>query len=925
MPNLFRCLAAAAIGLPAALACGQTISEVPTLPGGSFTRVYGVSANGTVAAGYADDNLGRDMAIRWTLAGGTGNMGFLPGGSVNSYAQAINADGSVVVGYGDSGGNTKPFRWTLSGGYSLIPIDSAFGRANAVSADGLVVVGTKGLGAGANGFTWDLLNCPNCLGPFVICVGGGTGNAGLAVSADGSTIGGACGSAAVVRTYVPNSVLGTITGIPGQQWQMSEAISANGAFIAGRYSPNTGGEFGFRYGLTVPGFVEALPLTPNGAVALRPRAISGNGDIIVGQVFDNVAGLTGFAWTPATGTQLITTHLQARGLNTAGWSITDVTGISSDGTAMCGYGLHNGQPRGFVIRNLACTNIAAALNQVAGCVGGSAQIQSFFNVPPGVTPAFRWFKNGVKINNGLQPSGSTISGAATGTLVFSNLQAGDAGSYTLGVSAYGACETLSSAFNFGGPSTLTIVNQPGNSTVCLGANPSFFAAATFPSGGVTTKWQKLVTPPNIWANINDGPSGFGGTYFGTNTTTFSIFNAQGADTGTYRCVFNVSGCSLATQSVSNPAQLVVIDSLPAILGPFDTSVCPGDNDAFLSVTVNPCNGCTFQWQKYAGPCVNCYNDIFNGPTGNGGNYGGTNTPTLTVAGVYPGDFAQYRCVINMPCAGRINTEPASINATPEASIVSGPTVGSACDGGLGSITVVATPPGTTYQWQRYVGPCTLCWQDIADGPTGNGGTFSGAQTPTLDIAGFNIFETFTTYRCVVTGPCGLTPAASPAAQFPLQTQPIFQTQPTDDSVCIGGTTQLAVALAPGDYGTVTYQWWRYIAAFPIYQQVSNGALPSGAAATGAQSATLTISNFQQQDAGQYYCMVTGSCGPVPSAVAALSVCLADYNCSGSVTVQDLFDFLAGYFTQNPQADVNNSGTITVQDIFDFMALYFAGC
>ncbi len=54
-------------------------------------------------------------------------------------------------------------------------------------------------------------------------------------------------------------------------------------------------------------------------------------------------------------------------------------------------------------------------------------------------------------------------------------------------------------------------------------------------------------------------------------------------------------------------------------------------------------------------------------------------------------------------------------------------------------------------------------------------------------------------------------------------------------------------------------------------------------------------------------------------------CKADYNHSGTVTVQDIFDFLGGYFTQNPQADINTSGTVTVQDIFDFLGAYFTGC
>ena len=57
-------------------------------------------------------------------------------------------------------------------------------------------------------------------------------------------------------------------------------------------------------------------------------------------------------------------------------------------------------------------------------------------------------------------------------------------------------------------------------------------------------------------------------------------------------------------------------------------------------------------------------------------------------------------------------------------------------------------------------------------------------------------------------------------------------------------------------------------------------------------------------------------------------CKADFNQSGGsppVTVQDIFDFLAAYFSNNAAADINGVSGITVQDIFDFLAAYFAGC
>lgn len=55
------------------------------------------------------------------------------------------------------------------------------------------------------------------------------------------------------------------------------------------------------------------------------------------------------------------------------------------------------------------------------------------------------------------------------------------------------------------------------------------------------------------------------------------------------------------------------------------------------------------------------------------------------------------------------------------------------------------------------------------------------------------------------------------------------------------------------------------------------------------------------------------------------LCIGDFNGSGGVTVQDIFDFLSAYFSGSAAADVNGSGGVTVQDIFDFLSAYFSGC
>ena len=53
-------------------------------------------------------------------------------------------------------------------------------------------------------------------------------------------------------------------------------------------------------------------------------------------------------------------------------------------------------------------------------------------------------------------------------------------------------------------------------------------------------------------------------------------------------------------------------------------------------------------------------------------------------------------------------------------------------------------------------------------------------------------------------------------------------------------------------------------------------------------------------------------------------CAADFNNSGSLSVDDIFDFLNAWFAGNPAADFNGGG-LAVQDIFDFLNAWFAGC
>lgn len=78
-------------------------------------------------------------------------------------------------------------------------------------------------------------------------------------------------------------------------------------------------------------------------------------------------------------------------------------------------------------------------------------------------------------------------------------------------------------------------------------------------------------------------------------------------------------------------------------------------------------------------------------------------------------------------------------------------------------------------------------------------------------------------------------------------------------------------------------------------------------------------------AGTYILRVSRGCGQGGGyAVSLPPTCGADFNGSGTASVQDIFDYLESYFSgEFPRADFNRSGIVSVQDIFDFLAGYFA--
>jgi probable HAF family extracellular repeat protein len=107
--------------------------------GGTYSRAQAVSADGSVVVGYSQNASSQDNAFRWS-AGVLTNLGTL--GGTYSIAAAVSADGSVVVGYSQNASSqNNAFRWSAGVMTNLGTLGGTYSYAQAVSADGSVVVG----------------------------------------------------------------------------------------------------------------------------------------------------------------------------------------------------------------------------------------------------------------------------------------------------------------------------------------------------------------------------------------------------------------------------------------------------------------------------------------------------------------------------------------------------------------------------------------------------------------------------------------------------------------------------------------------------------------------------------------------------------------------------------------------------------------
>jgi len=222
------------------------------------------------------------------------------------------------------------------------------------------------------------------------------------------------------------------------------------------------------------------------------------------------------------------------------------------------------------------------------------------------------------------------------------------------------------------------------------------------------------------------------------------------------------------------------------------------------------------------------------PLTNDANLSGTLSSTLNLSSVSGSNAGSYQCVVSNGF-GSVTSLVATLT-------VRDPLVTSQPAG----LTLNAGDTATFYANATGTPPLGYYW--LKDGvPLTNGGNISGADSSALTVA--NVFGGDAGYySAVATNAWGS--ATSAVARLTVR-DPLVITNPISQLVHRGGTTLLSVLV--GGSAPLQYQWRK-----------------DGFALLNATNATLSLTNFQASDAGNYDVLAANTFGTVTSLVATLS-------------------------------------------------------
>jgi len=322
-------------------------------------------------------------------------------------------------------------------------------------------------------------------------------------------------------------------------------------------------------------------------------------------------------------------------------------------------------------------------------------------------------------------------------------------------------------------------------------------------------------------------------------------NISGATANTYTITGVVSGdvanytCDVSDSYItvaSNPASLSISAGQSIISHPSDANVCDGTNVTFtISATGS---NLVYQWKQ------------------DGNTISGATNSSYTINGVTSANAGNYTCMLWGDCSGELESNAATLTVFDPTVIVTQPTGATLCEGEEFTLSLTATGIGVSYQWQ--VGGV-----DIA------GATANSYTIPSI------VSGDAGNYTCNVSGGCGN--VTSDIATLNITSSASILSHPSNASVCEGNNVTFTV-MATGT--GLSYQWQL-----------------GGVDVSGATSSSYTINGVVSSQAGDYTCVVSGSCDDVNSNVASLTI------------------FPSTSITQQPSGETLHEGDLFTVEVF----------
>jgi hypothetical protein len=413
--------------------------------------------------------------------------------------------------------------------------------------------------------------------------------------------------------------------------------------------------------------------------------------------------------------------------------------------------------------------------------------------------------------------GKQLTGQTGNILVHSNVGYSAAGVYTCVVRANDGTNFVQATSEGATiivvrPTNVTV--QPVSQAVALGGTANLEVAVEAvgaPDNFLPAyQWKKRFWNPTT-VSYNDTNVVDNGNITGSNSSILTIRNVTAIDTAdTYVCEIAGYCGTVTTKTARLFAPLVVAsNSTPAVCTSGTLTLDCAAFPASLPGAVT-----SYQWMR------------------NGIAVDGATSKVFTANNATPALNGTYTCVVSYEGTGlSFTSTPVNVTVGVAPQIAAQPENTTVCVGKPLTLSTQASGDNVTYQW--FKGTTAI--------PMATAAAYDKATT-SVDDAG--------SYSVVATNACGS--SRSVQVDVVINTEVSITKEPAD--VAINDNEKLTFTVEATASDAVSYKWFH-----------------NNTEIAGATTATYTVDNAKMSDAGEYYCVVTNSCGEKTTRKAVASI------------------------------------------------------